>query len=63
MFRHTIVLLLLLATSAYAHTDTGSGFATLLQDPESRILDISDHLYDGQFDAAETELARQTPGK
>ncbi len=46
----------MLATNTYAHTTQPNGRNHLLQDPEIKILDISDHLYEGEFDDAEREL-------
>jgi murein L,D-transpeptidase YafK len=51
-----IALLFFVSLNANAHSGNQSSFINLLQDPEVRILDISDHLYDGQFDQAEIEL-------
>jgi murein L,D-transpeptidase YafK len=54
--QYALLLPFLLATNAYSHTAYQDGVTQLLQDPEVKILDISDHLYDGEFDAAEKEL-------
>ncbi|MCP4011427.1 MAG: L,D-transpeptidase [Proteobacteria bacterium] len=54
--RYALALLLLFATGVYAHTDNQDAFTRHLPAPEVKILGISDHLYDGEFDAAEAEL-------
>ncbi len=54
--RYSLALLILIASNAYSHAGDQAPFVNLLQDPEVKILSISDHLYVGEFDAAETEL-------
>ncbi len=54
--RYCLTFLILIATNAYPHAGDQTPFVNLLQDPEVKILSISDHVYVGEFDAAETEL-------
>lgn len=49
-------LLLNMASHSHAHTLEGTPFIATLPDPEIRLLGISDHLYQGEFDTAEQEL-------
>ena len=49
-------LLLSISSSGFAHTIDARSIDVLLPDPEVRILGISDHLYQGEFDFAEQEL-------
>ena len=58
ILQYCSLALLLLTMNAYSHTTAKDGLTQLLQDPEIKILDISDHLYDGEFDAAEQELKK-----
>ena len=56
MIRFSLALLILITTNAYPHAGDKTPYVNLLQDPEVKILGISDHVYVGEFDAAETEL-------
>ena len=56
MIRFSLALLILITTNAYPHAGDKTPYVNLLQDPEVKILSISDHVYVGEFDAAETEL-------
>lgn len=49
-------LFILNSGNAYAHKSNQDQFVNLLQSPEVQLLDISEHLYNGEFDAAEGEL-------
>lgn len=49
-------LLLSISSRAFAHTIDSRPINTTLPEVEVRILDISDHLYQGEFDTAEHEL-------
>lgn len=53
-------LLLSISSSAFAHTIDARPMNTALSDAEVRILDISDHLYRGEFKLAERALIELT---
>ena len=56
LLRYAIALLALIAMQVPAHTDSSDEFTRLLPSAEVKILNVSDHLYDGEFDSAEAEL-------
>ncbi len=56
VLRTFFVSLLLLSSGLQAHSSSPDAAVKLMPDPEISILNISDHLYEGDFDAAEQEL-------
>ncbi len=57
-YRPLLALALLFNSTAFAHSGKPGQFIQLLQDPEARMLDVSEHLYQGEFDPAEKELVQ-----
>ena len=53
---YSFLTLFLLATNALAHKANQNGTMRLLQDPEIKILNISEHIYNGELATAEKEL-------
>ncbi len=53
---YSFLTLFLLATNALAHTASQNSAMRLLQDPEIKILNISEHIYNGELATAEKEL-------
>ncbi len=60
ILQYSFLTLLLLAANALSHTANQDSATRLLQDSEVKVLDISEHIYNGEFAAAEKELQSLT---